>query len=147
MTQEDGFIEVKCYLTNHTPILKWVRPVITKKLRLLFDVMSVMIYARDSGVNFDEMNQMENSEQLAWMVYGGMKSYSLMKNRKLDISIEQVMDLLDGVLIQDRAAIYETISASRQLGEVAKSYQEAREALAEQGDGISKKVEGQVSGH
>jgi len=146
MTQEDGFIEVKCYLTNHTPILKWVRPVITKKLRLLFDVFAMMVMARDSTVNYDEMNKMEANEQLAWMIYGGLKSYAALKNKRLQISIEEVVELMDGILIQDRVAVLETISGSREIGKLAQSYQEARETMAEEGKG-SKKVKGQVSVH
>lgn len=147
MTREDGLIEVNYYLKNRTPIVKWVRPVIAKKLRLRFDVFAVMVMANDSGVNFDEMNQMEPNEQLAWMVYGGMKSHASIKNRRLDISIEQVIEIIDGVLLQDRAAILETIAASRQIGKLAESYQQARESMAEGEEyGLSKKAQGQVSG-
>jgi len=145
MTQEDGFIEVTCYLTNRTPVIRWVRPVRTKKLRMLFDVFAMMVMARDSGVNFSEMNQMEMGEQMAWMIYGGLKSYASLKDKRLRISIEQVLELLDGILTADRAAILETISESRAIGKLAESYQEAREGMAEEGSG-SKKAKGQVSG-
>ena len=90
---------------------------------------------------------MEANEQLAWMVYGGLKSYAALKNRRMTISIEKVIELMDGILLQDRANIYETISKSRQIGKLAESYQRAREAMAEKGEDGSKKAEGQVSVH
>ena len=135
---------MKCYLTNRTPIIRWVRPVVTKKLRLLFDVFAMMVMARDSGVNFSEMSQMETNEQMAWMVYGGMRSYASLKNRRIKVPIERVIEMLEGVLLTDRAAILETIAASREIGKLAESYQEARENMAEESG--SKKAPGQVSG-
>lgn len=148
MTQEDGFIEVKSYLANRTPIIRWVRPVVSKKLKLLFDVFAMMTMARDSGINFDEVKQMEGQEQLAWLVYGGLKSHASLKNKRLDISIEEVVELIDGILIQDRAAILETIEKSREIGKLAESYQTARQNMAEEADGplSQKKDQGQVSG-
>ena len=144
MTQEDGYIEVKCYLTNRVPIIRWVRPVKTKKLRMLFDVFAMMVMARDSGVNFSDMQEMQADEQMAWMVYGGLRSYASLKNRRLDVPIETVIEWIDGILLHDRAAILETIGASRSIGKLAESYQEAREAMAEEAG--TKKVPGQVSG-
>lgn len=145
MTQEDGYIEVKCYLRNQTPIIRWVRPVKTKRLKMLFDVFAMMVMARDSGIDFSQMQEMEPEEQLAWMVYGGLCSHASLKNRRLNIPIETVIGWIDGILLQDRAAILDTISNSRAIGELAESYQKARETMAEGEDG-SKKAPGQDSG-
>ena len=147
MTQEDGFIEVKCYLTNQVPIIRWVRPVIIKKVKLLFDVFAIMTVARESGLTFIGLDEMDPEEYMAWMVYGGMKSYASLRNKRLDLSINEVLVMLDGMLNEDRAAILETVKISKEIGQLGEAYQKARDEMANQeGDGESKKAPGQVSG-
>lgn len=144
MTQEDGFIEVKCYLKETRPILKWVRPVKVKKLRLLFDVFAMMAVARDSDLDFTQMDQMDPHEYLSWMVYGGILSYAALTNERPRLTVEDAVSLVDGMMQDDRMAILRTIQLSRELGKLAADYQQARNAMA--GGDTSKKAQGKGSG-
>jgi len=139
MTQEDGFIEVRVYLTNRRPIIKWVRPVVIKRIRLLFDVYCMMIVARTSGLDFTEADKMEPQEMLTWMVYGGYSSYRSLSNKRPGVTVEDVQEWVRGILHEDRIRILEAVQESREIGQLAKSYQEARSSG--EGDG-SKKVAG-----
>lgn len=126
MTQEDGFIEVKVNLYNRTPIIRWVRPVIFKKLPLLFDTYAMIAVSRGSGLDFTRMDQMDPEEYLAWMIYGGYTSYQSLKNRRVSLTIETCVEWVKGILYQDRLEIFQTIQKSKELGSLMESYQAAR---------------------
>lgn len=141
MTQEDGFIEVQVNLFNRTPVIKWVRPVYFKKLHLLFDVYSMMILASDADVEFSDLdNKMGAEELLAWIIYGGYKSYKLLKGKRARLDIEEVQVWVKGMLNDDRVRVMDAWSNSRAVGKLTDSYLKARNESGE-GKG-SKKVVG-----
>ncbi len=142
MTQEDGFIEVKTNLYNRTPLLKWVRPVVVKKLRLLFDVYCLFIVSRESDLDFSDMENMNTEEYLTWMIYGGTMSYGSTKNYRPKVSVLDAERWMKGVLQDDRIRILRTIEMSKEIGELTESYMKARNPEGEAGR--SKKVEGSV---
>lgn len=144
MTQEDGFVEVQVNLYNKTPLIRWVRPVIIKKLRLLFDTYCMVIVTRESGLDFSDIENMDKEEYLAWMLYGAHKSYASLSNRRPNITIEDAVQWLKGMLIEDRKRAAETIQLSREIGEIADSYQKARNRpeLDNEGEPLGKKGKG-----
>jgi len=142
MTQEDGYIEVKTNLFNRTPIMKWVRPVIFKKLELLFDTYCMLLVSRNSDLDFTDLENMEPEEYLAWMLYGGYLSHQALKNRRPKLEIEECVRWGKGILYQDRLDIMRTIQKSKEIGGLVSSYQKARNQAGE-ADG-SKKVKDSV---
>lgn len=142
MTQEDGFIEVKVNLFNRTPIAKWVRPVYFKKIRLLFNVHCMVIISQDSGLDFSDLEKMTLEEHMAWFIYAGFRSYAFHISKNMQITIEQAERYAKGLLHEDRMAVYQTMEASKHIGKLIESYQNARNADGE--DGKSKKKEGSV---
>lgn len=144
MTQEDGFIEVQVNLYNKTPLLKWVRPVIIKKLKLLFDTYCMVIVSRESGLDFSEVQDMDPDESLAWVVYGAYKSYAALQNRRPRVHITTAVEWVKGMLPDERLRMAETYKMSKEIGSIAESYQIARDKDPDgEADGV-KKVEGSV---
>ena len=144
MTQEDGFIEVSVNLYNKTPLIKWVRPVIIKRLKLLFDTYCMVIVSRESGLDFTEIQDMDPDESLAWVVYGAYKSYASLKNKRPRISITTAVEWIKGMLPDERQRMAETYKKSREIGTLAESYQKARNGPEVDSDGemVPKKPEG-----
>ena len=142
MTQEDGFIEVKVNLFNRTPIIKWVRPVYFKKLRLLFDTHAMLFISLDADLDFVDVENLKGEELLAWIIYGGYKSYAISKSRKPYVDIEDVIVWVKGMLNDDRLRVLEVWGQSKAVGKLTDSYLKARNESGE-GKG-SKKAEGSV---
>lgn len=138
MTQEDGFVEVKCTIQNRTPILKWVRPVIIKKLQLLFDVYCMMIVSKHSDLDFSDIENMDSEEYLAWMVYAGYLSHAALSNKRPRITVEDAVVWVAGMMRDQRLEIYDTIQLSKEIGQIAESYQKAR--TGDESGGGKKKV-------
>lgn len=126
MTQEDGFVEISVNLYNKHRILKWIRPVIIKRLRLLFDTYSMMVVSRNSDLDFTDIEHMDPEEYMAWMVYGGYVSYKSLKNQRPRISIEDAVQWVKGMLAEDRKRMLDTMQKSREIGKMADDYQKAR---------------------
>jgi hypothetical protein len=144
MTQEDGFIEVQVNLFNRTPIVKWVRPVYFKKLPLLFDVYCLMIISMDADVEFSDLdNKMNPEELLAWIIYGGYKSYTFLQGKRSQVTIDEVLTWVKGMLNDDRIKVMEVFRETKAIGKLAESYQKARNPEGEEA-GQSKKAEGSV---
>jgi hypothetical protein len=144
MTQEDGFIEVKTTLWNRTPLLKWFRPVVVKRLKLLFDVYSMMIVSRHSDLDFRQVDKMDAEENLTWMVYGGYMSYHSTRNHRPDITVLDAERWVKGMLVDERLKVLETMKRSKEIGELAESYQKARNPEG-RSDGSKKDVSEQPS--
>jgi len=128
MTQE-AFIEVNTYLVNKNRLTKWIRPVIVKRLKLLFDVFCWVTVSRDTDLDFEEMEAMDPEEYLAWIVYGGHVSYMSTHGKRSKPDILRVQRWVAGMLVQDRQAIIDTIRDSRSVGEMAEMYQAAAASL------------------
>ena len=145
LTQEDGYVEVTVNLYNRIPLLKWIIPVRLKKLRLLFDTYCMVIVSRESGLDFTQIQEMEVDEALAWTVYGAYKSYKSLTNKRPRISVTTAVKLVKGMLPAERERMAEAYKKSREIGELADSYQKARSRDPEgEADGI-KKAQGQGS--
>jgi len=141
MTQEDGYVEVLVNLYNRTPLIKWVRPVIIKKLQLLFDSYAMIMVSRESGLDFTDIEGMDKEEYVVWMVWAAYMSHASLKNKRPRISIPEAQRWLKGMLLEDRQRVAETIQVSREIGTMAESYQTARNK-GEDGEDGPKKVEG-----
>ena len=126
MTQEDGFIEVSVNLYNKTPLIKWVRPVIIKRLKLLFDTYAMALVSRESGLDFSDIEGMDKEEYVVWMVWAAYMSHASLKNKRPKVSIPEAQRWLRGMLLEDRQRVAETIQVSREIGTIAESYQIAR---------------------
>ena len=126
MTQEDGFIEVSVNLYNKTPLIKWVRPVIIKRLKLLFDTYAMALVSRESGLDFSDIEGMDKEEYVVWMVWAAYMSHASLKNKRPKVSIPVAQRWLRGMLLEDRQRVAETIQVSREIGTIAESYQIAR---------------------
>lgn len=121
-------------------MLKWVRPVVVKRLRLLFDTYCLFLISKESDLAFSEMESMTMDEYLTWMIWGGYMSFYSTKNTRPKITVLDTEIWAKGVLQEDRIRIMETIKASKEIGEITESYMKARN----QGADGSKKVKGSV---
>ena len=138
MTQEDGFIEVSVNLYNRVPLIKWIRPVVIKKLRLLFDTYAMALVSRESGLDFTDIEGMDKEEYVIWMVWAAYMSHASLKNKRPKISIPEAQRWLKGMLLEDRQRVAETIQVSREIGTMAESYQTARNKGTDEEDGPKK---------
>lgn len=135
-------MEVRSYLKNKTPIIKWIRPVRVRKVPLLMDVYAMIITAKETDLAFDQVDQMNPDEYLAWMIYGGYRSYQLLHNKRPSIEIEDCLEIVDGLFQDQRLAVLRTIQLSKEIGKLMDSYQKARQRLAgEDPDSEDKKKE------
>jgi len=119
-------------IRNRSRLTKWIRPVIIKRIRLLFDVFCWITISRESTLDFTEMDQMDPEEYLAWIVYGGYMSYQSTLNKRSRPDILQVQEWVEGMLMRDRQDIINAVQESRTVGEMAEMYQAAAASL--QGD-------------
>jgi len=138
MTQEDGFIEVKVNLFNRTPIIKWVRPVYFKKLPLLFDTHAMLVISIDADLDFTDVENLKGEELLAWIIFGGYKSYALLKGKRVRLDINEVLVWVKGMLNDDRIKVLDTWRGSKAVGKLTDSYLKARN---ESGEGKTSKKE------
>ena len=144
MTQEDGFIEVKVNLFNRNRLTKWFRPVYFKKLPLLFDTHAMLFISLDADLDFVDVENLKGEELLAWIIYGGYKSYAISKNRKPRTDIEDVMVWVKGMLNDERVRVLDAWGQSKAVGKLTDSYLKARNEAGE-GKG-SKKADGSEPG-
>ena len=140
MTQEDGFVEVSVNLFNKAPLIKWIRPVVIKRLKLLFDTYAMALVSRQSGLDFTDIEGMDKEEYVVWMVWSAYMSYASLRNHRPKVSIQDAEQWMKGMLLEDRKRVAETIAASREIGTMAESYQTARNK--DDGEDSPKKVEG-----
>lgn len=147
MTQEDGYVEIRVNLYSRLMILKWIRPVVIKKIRLLFDTYAMMVVSRNSDLDFTDIEHMDPEEYMAWMVYGGYVSYKSLRNKRPRISIEEAVQWVKGMLAEDRKKVLETLQLSKEIGQIADSYQKARNKYeGPEGEAdVPKKVQAQGS--
>lgn len=129
MTKEDGFVEVKI-VTLNTGLIRVIRPASIKRVKLLFDIMCWMVVARDSGLDFQQIEEMDPDEFLTWAFYGGYVSHLNYTGKSKKIDVEVVQEWVQGLLVNDRKRILETIIGSRDMGETAKSYQQAMASMS-----------------
>lgn len=142
MTQEDGFIEVKVNLFNRNRLTKRFRRVYLKKLPLLFDTHAMLFISLDADLDFVDVENLKGEELLAWIIYGGYKSYAISKNRKPYVDIEDVTVWVKGMLNDERIRVLDAWGQSKAVGKLTDSYLKARN---EAGEGkTSKKAEGSV---
>jgi hypothetical protein len=137
--QEDGFIEVQVNLFNRTPVIKWVRPVYFKKLSLLFDTHAMLAISMDADLDFSQVDEMKGEELLAWIIYGGYKSYAVLNDKRSNIDIEEVLIWVKGMLVDDRVKVMEAWDNSKAVGKLTDSYLKARNKTGE-GEGSKKEV-------
>lgn len=140
MKQEDNFIEVKTNLWNRVPI-RWIIPVRIKKLRLLFDVYAWVFVGRNSGLDFNQIEEMDPGEFLTWSVYGAHASYLSTIGKRLTVDVETVQGWVRGILAEDRERIIRVIMESKAIGETAQAYQKGKMS-GDKKDGESKKDNG-----
>jgi hypothetical protein len=137
--QEDGFIEVQVNLFNRTPVIKWVRPVYFKNLPLLFDTHAMLIISMDADLDFSDVEELKGEELMAWIIYGGYKSYRISKSKRPNVDIEKVLTWVKGMLVDDRVKVMEAWSNSKAVGKLTDSYLKARNKTGE-GEGSKKEV-------
>lgn len=126
MNQEDGYIRVKAYKTNR-PWIRWLIPVHRVTIEMVFDVYAWTFMAQEIGLGFNEFDKIPNEDYMAWAIYGANASHASLR-RKRGRGIEEIQELVRGILAEDRARILETINESRMYGQTIKEYAEAADA-------------------
>jgi len=135
MKQEDRFnpdlyLEVRAHLPRKgaARILGKTREV---KIPLLIDVYCWLNLTTMSGLDFTEVDQMDPTEYMTWLMLAASDSYYAAKRKRKRLTIDDTQKLVPGLLWTDQQRIFDLIVRSRTVGETVKSYQEAMQGPEE----------------
>ena len=126
METQEGYIKIQAYKTNRAWI-RWLVPVRRVTIEMVFDVHAWVFMSSGVGLPFSDFDKIPPEEYLVWAMYGGSASHASVKGKR-GMKVEQIQELIRGIITEDRVKIFEVINSSRLYGKTIQEYAEAADA-------------------